>query len=506
MNQKGSILVISLIILLVILGVSTCFLFKNFYPSSNHINSSNKSPDLNTGSLLSEQVDNFDNLTLEDLPNLTDIRGIFRYKDKLIIGGLNRIVEYDPVQKKITRMNNKLLGCIDDFEVVGNELFVACHNPISNSVTNLNGIYKINLESGKLIQKFIEGENNFPGVVNATFAFKDGHLWVGAYQGVFKLNLKTNEITSYTPTQLGTDCDWPRMYANENYVWTVPQSGGSCGAVASVYQPESDTWIGYKNSHFVSDNPSQITSAYNFIDSPNNIYISYADSYNGGPNFRMVKYNSTKKDWDKVVSYNDYDGHLPLKDKYFPESTSFRATNNLISHYFDERLGQEFIATDNIIPLYKYMSNNSKGAYYLLTEEGVYSLVKNGFPTKLIDLNNPLNYRYGSYDSTIQPYTYVTKDDKFILLIGPNDCGMIGYQECPYLGAELVNLQSGTVKDLITLDLKLEDKTQDKINNSLEKLTNISFEEKDEILLLLNQDKTLFGEVNLKTQTFTISQ
>ena len=46
---------------------------------------------------------NFDELKIEDLPTFTDVRGVFDYKENMIVMGYKRLIELDTKTNKIVR-------------------------------------------------------------------------------------------------------------------------------------------------------------------------------------------------------------------------------------------------------------------------------------------------------------------------------------------------------------------------------------------------------------------
>lgn len=166
-------------------------------------------------------IPNFNNLTLNDLPNLTDFRDIHDYNGNVIVIGLNRIIEYNKENNKFTRVNDpRILGCVYDSTKIGNSLFVSCNshfpdNKFLPEATTIiaSKLFKIDLNTGKIVKQYFGKEllidssidTNSDSVFktkgarsNLMLGSKDDILYMASWDGVEKMDTETEKITLYS--------------------------------------------------------------------------------------------------------------------------------------------------------------------------------------------------------------------------------------------------------------------------------------------------------------------
>lgn len=180
-----------------------------------------KSQSTSNNQALVSYIPNFDNLTLNDLPNLSDFRDMHDYNGHLIVIGYNRIIEYDKENNKFLRVNDPtVLGCINDSTKIGDYLYVSCNSHYPNDMYNpetktiiASGVYKIDLKTGKIVKQYFGKEIAIdPNILaNNGFAFKTigarsnlslGSkgiiLYMESWDGVEKMDTQTNKITIFS--------------------------------------------------------------------------------------------------------------------------------------------------------------------------------------------------------------------------------------------------------------------------------------------------------------------
>lgn len=196
--------------------------------------------------VLVSYVPNFDNLTLDDLPDFSDIRDVYDYNGNTLVVGYNRIVEYNTASNMYVRVNDpKVLGCINSSAKIDNFLYISCnsHYPENKQLPNdksvvASSVYKIDLETGKIIKKYFgnELESDPDLIANNEFVFKTkglrsnlhlgsrgNTLYMASWDGVEKMDILSGKISLYsgpneikpgnelTGIGLNSDVDWFRM-------------------------------------------------------------------------------------------------------------------------------------------------------------------------------------------------------------------------------------------------------------------------------------------------------
>lgn len=187
---------------------------------SLYINSKKPQSTSNNQALVS-YIPNFDSLTLDDLPNLTDFRDMYDYNNRLLVIGLNRIIEYDKESSKFTRVNDpRVLDCVYDSTKIGNFLFVSCNSqfPENKSLQDAatviaSKIFKIDLSTGEIVKQYFGNELLIDSSMNTnsdsafktkgarsnlTLGSKNNILYMSSWDGIEKMDTETEEITLYS--------------------------------------------------------------------------------------------------------------------------------------------------------------------------------------------------------------------------------------------------------------------------------------------------------------------
>ncbi|MBP9719628.1 MAG: hypothetical protein KBD46_04085, partial [Candidatus Levybacteria bacterium] len=176
-------------------------------------------------------VPHFLDMKPSDLPNVYDVRGVFNYKQNLIIVSTSGIVEFDPRTNEIIRQNDsRLFNCMKYATVIGTTLYVSCTQP--------PGIYGINLENGKLEKAYTGGSTLLS---YATVSSVNDTLWVGGKNTVVKINTKDDAMQEYAPKDLGMpDCQYFMVHSYRENTWVTCVSPTIAGV--SLYNEKDNTW------------------------------------------------------------------------------------------------------------------------------------------------------------------------------------------------------------------------------------------------------------------------
>lgn len=246
-NKAGKILlIIGGIALLFLSLIGAYYLGKsqltpNYVPSRNTEKITTTAKDESLA--LISYVPHFDNLKVDDLPNLTDVRSIVDYRGNKIVIAYNRFVEYDIASKKIVRQNNPdVLSCIYSGTVVGNNLYVGCNSENDNPST----LYKVDLDSGKIVKKYELFKDSGFKLVNLWLLAEGNTLWISSWDGVIKMDTLSQQTKFYSPTQIFSKLCKPILVWIENGQVKVGANDDNCldnnNYHIGVYNGQTDSW------------------------------------------------------------------------------------------------------------------------------------------------------------------------------------------------------------------------------------------------------------------------
>jgi hypothetical protein len=383
--------------------------------------------------ILINQVPHFLDLKLSDIPSIFDIKGIFNYKNNLIIVSTGSIVEYNPKTLDIVRQNDaSIFSCINNATVIGIKLFVSC-NGFVNSKSQPKGIYVINLENGKLEKIYKQGSAVLDTV---SVAALDTTLWVGSANKVVKIDVTTDHMNAYTPIDMGTEgCANFTVYGYAGSVW-VTCSPGITSAV-SLYDSKKDTWSPFTPPNIGGD--SVYTLGYN----EKAIYFLTTASTP-----TLYTYHRDTSSWDQTSPTTL---RVPSSK---PEAAEMRGIVGQSDVIFKE-LGQRSIAYlsyfdtvqkkvvdfELIVNPYIALSDVVNEKRYLFTNRTVDKLKEGGFPSAYKKLNGTIA---SAVKMTVDP------SENYAVFIGPQKDGN------PPFTVQLVILKTGEVVDPLKSNQELQ--------------------------------------------------
>ncbi len=403
MNKKGNILLILVpIVLLTVLSVGLYLILKKGEvgqvnaPEQKQVN--NQTPSTATeskNSVFLRSIPNFDSLKISDLPNFTDVRGIFNYNNHQIVIGIDRIVEWNPATGQYVRISDpKKIVNVRSGIVLDKFLYVS--SEVISSLDDWPGkriVVKIDLASGEIVKKYLDNDSR--RFANLTLVNYGNKIWASSWDGIFVLDPVTGAIKMYPSVA----CRSGHIYIKEN----ILKSPCDMGDATYVYDPSNDLWK--KDKYDVYE-------------------------IGGSMNKRLSDFN------------------LPL-----PEFFS--------------------------------ISQQINGKYYLLSDKGVYTLGKTDFPKFYNGLKD-----VHSYDQT-KSKVYVTKDENYIILIGPETC----MQYCSLLLVNLVDFKRNVVTDLLTANEVYKALSVEKKQNLADRIVKSSIEETQNQIILKNPDNTSLAAI-----------
>lgn len=135
-------------------------------------------------------------IKVDQLPDSEGIQGFETYKNSLWVSGDGALIEYDLNLGKVIGFSDPLkANCDSNLVIVNDYLFAACRTPTRKYIGKYL-VLKINLKNLKVEKIFSEkdgllDQNNYD-------LFKDGnYVWVSTYDGLGKVNAKTDEVDFY---------------------------------------------------------------------------------------------------------------------------------------------------------------------------------------------------------------------------------------------------------------------------------------------------------------------
>ena len=211
-------------------------------------------------------IPNFGNKNMMELPNMTDTRGIYTYGDNYIVASIHRIIEFDPIQKQIVRMNNPdVLGCVHNTAKVDKYLFVTCNHTDSkgNDLGN-SKMAKIDLETGEIVKVYFA--NDSLKRVNLWVTALGSTVWGSSWDGIFVLDTPTDTMKTLAMADIGyPGCRAHRIYTKNNKIIVLITDGSDCpGGGTAEYDEQKNTWIRgpYTNESVEETNQVPVVEGY----------------------------------------------------------------------------------------------------------------------------------------------------------------------------------------------------------------------------------------------------
>lgn len=427
-------------------------------------------------------VPNYENLKLEDLPNIYDVRAIYPYNNHLILVGSPNILEVDVENNRIIRAaNRKVSDCFYYSIKIGNDLYLACNR---SDQLNLRGIYKLNLKNGTVVKSYTpKGMVDF---TNLNIALNKTTIWGGVQNGVIKIDTLTDEVKFYPASTFPYQghCPWYNIGANDKFVWVTPQASNCKGV--SVYNEASNTWDTYLDTIFKNLSPNyMVDNFFTFAYSADDKFYIAVNGGIGYPGDYVVTFDDVSGKWVKVVDGSIVKLETPqqYRDKYFPDAL---LAYNGGSHargfnYYDYKRGRvmDYSWDTNFISI----AGKRGEKYYIVANNGIYTLSKNSFPKLLISAKI-----HGGIPELSK--SYVDKDERYAFIIGPigGYYGNLNPTVSSELSAELVDLKTGDAYDLIETNGYSNAKITDEISEIINKISESTIEEIENGILLIDAE------------------
>lgn len=520
-NPKKALLFFILLLMLILILIITPFIFFNDKTSINKkietktINFIDKNFLVIDTSIKEnvfiDKVPFFEKLDYQNLPQTYDIRNAYNYKSNLIIAGFNKIIIYSPTENKIIKQNNPhILDCLNSSTLIDNFLYVLCYGNDSK-----RGLFVVDLDNNKIIKsyhdklkipldKFLqisrEKQLAIPTLLNGRVTGKNNNVWIGAWNGVFKIDTKTDEVNFYKNKDMGFSegCQSFRAYSNRKTVLILPVNSSNCEGGLTLFDDSNNLWKNFKVNDFdVTDDRKDINLdliAY----SENNLYLSYIlESSKRGLKMRLTTYDWKDEKWIKVIDYFGNEGYKKFRNTILSDTViTFSGEGSTTNYsYIDKTTGKPI---DSVSPLPSYLgiSQLLNNKYYLFSNNGIYVLEKEGFPKLLfpVQIKNSYVNEYSKF--------FVNEKEEYAVLIGRR--GGMDLSN-PTLRTELyadyIDLKSGKITNMISRSNGLDKPIDDKLQEILTKIRDSIVEEKSDTLILRdsNSEEELFF-INLQSK------
>lgn len=259
-KQQGQLSILILVIVALSAFALSGYLFYQYqnkpnYPpkQSNNISVVNqpKKADINpTNSPVSDKqvlipyIGNFNKLTITDLPNFQDVRGVYHYKNNLIVTGIDSIAEYNPSTNNLVRvLDHTKLEFVYSTALIGDNLYVATVPDFYHGKSWQDSwarIYRIDLNSGSITKQYFGNPSEGKRRINLYLTSKDNYLWASSNDGIYKINTADDSIKEYDEAKLTLPTHCITSIFNQNVLFGFVNCSDKQGKL--IYNESSDSW------------------------------------------------------------------------------------------------------------------------------------------------------------------------------------------------------------------------------------------------------------------------
>lgn len=208
-------------------------------------------------------------------------------------------------------------------------------------------------------------------------------------------------------------------------------------------------------------------------------------------------FNIFVKDNILTVFSNCYDTGFSRYNEVTDEWTYKKETDTNDAREYPKMINRRFPDFGLDLPAFSYISNKVNNKYYIFSDKGVYVLKRGQFPEFLTDAKVKGSYAVGEVGEDVRPKIYVTKDERFIVLIGANICGLAVYDTCSPLATELVNLKDHKIADLLRDNDEYNQLQVEERIKLMERIQKSKLEELENEIVLKNPDGSSLVKIDL---------
>lgn len=455
MKQKGIVGIFVLLILALAIAGGVYYLGKIS-------NRSQKSQAILSNFFLRSVPRSVSDISILNLPNTADIKGVVSFKDSLWFSGGGSLVEYDIKSGKLISYSDLIkANCDSNVVMANNSLFTACRTDNINDAfghteqltskvfTGHYSIFKIN-PSAHEVEYIFTDKDGLKNRYNFKLTGDGDTVWVETFKGIGRIDAKTNKVSFYTTPEIDIAFGIGKILPDRDYVWAWSADEGLAlfNRSAQTWQQFADTDVLGKPVAFRLDarpfaSPIKLVSG--------GLQIGLWAGEDIGDNCLVRQYNYSTQQWTTVSSQQTqyvYQCGDILKQQ-FPQEPTYTIvdTDGLVQIRLPETGEQYQVDGRNNYTLSPVVDNKR----YILTNSTI-DVIDNTlpFPQILVKLGS-LPSGSTSYSD---PAMYedlvnflVDPDRSFAVVVDP-DCagqGCMGGQK-----AWLVDLNAGKVNKVYT--------------------------------------------------------
>lgn len=380
------------------------------------------------------------NIDVLDLPGAAGISNIIEYKNHLWFVGDGSIKEYDIENGKlISYSNRKKANCDRDVVLIDEYIYATCrvtndtfgttHQPTTKIFTGDYGILKINPNSHE-VERVFERKDGLLDGENYTL-YQDGNdIWIGTYNGVGRINTKTNKVNFYRQELSHIESIRPysivSMLIDKEYVWVFFYSHIESKGGAATYSKKNGIWKDLSEPE-LNEHQDKLSNLY--IGSakliPGGIQIAFSDRSTADKKIVEKQFNYESGIWKKVGEYPGGSGLQYEETRKLLESTY----PSRPSYYFVDTNGLTQIRMPGTNKTYELNGRGNRilspvfeGKRYILTGATIDVLDNSAaFPQIYIPLEKSMFSYHSSEDYVAQSHFFIDPQSLLALVID-SDC------------------------------------------------------------------------------------
>ncbi len=261
-------------------------------------------------------------VALSDLSSISRmderLRSIVAYHDEVFAKDDDgRVLEFTRDGKLVAMSDPKLMNhCGNgDFAIIGDRLYVACWG---------RGLYVVNLAT-RMLEKVYASDDGL-NALNMRLTVDGDQLWIGTFNGVYRLDTVSGKLFAYRAKELGSGCgtDETQIVANQGDVWVITTANSGCSGGAAHYSPKTDSWKFFGLTEFRSH---QDRIDFNhFFFSKKGLFAEFND---GSPErFVLNQYDATLDAWEPVGDWTSPEKST-IQAEYIPKDQPYGIARDL---------------------------------------------------------------------------------------------------------------------------------------------------------------------------------
>ena len=186
----------------------------------------------------------YNNLTLDDMPDISDVRDVSEYNGHTLVVGFGKLVEYDTAANKFVRVSVDENPDFYDGTKIGTKYYLVQN--LNTSTDLYPQLYVLDLETGKVELTVGGNSAELPyNLTNLSLNSLNNELWISSNAQVLRLDAESLEVkNTYNLSDLGytgqATCDNPPILTpNKNAIEVVEFA---CKNFISTFNYETEVW------------------------------------------------------------------------------------------------------------------------------------------------------------------------------------------------------------------------------------------------------------------------